>query len=73
MHRTNWQPSEGRGVGETGWKKVKGLVKEHICVNHRHRKQVITRGRGQESGAAGKGRGNGDICKGVNNTNKVKK
>ena len=55
--------------GETGGKNVKGLVKEHICVTHRHRQQC---GEGQGEGGCGLGRDRqsgrgGNICNNVNN------
>ena len=60
--------------GETEWKKVKGLAKEHACVTHGHRQQCGDghSGRGsrglEEEGKWGE---NGDICNCVNN--KMKK
>ena len=35
LQGTDWQLPEGRGQG-TGWKKVKELAKEHICITHEH-------------------------------------
>ena len=40
--------------GRTGWKKVKGLAKENICITHRYRQQCSD---GQKDGGAGTGGG----------------
>lgn len=53
------------GGGRTGWKGIKELAKEQICIAHGHRKQC---GDGQREGVE-----NGDICNSANNKNKVKK
>ena len=53
-------------------KKVKGLVKEHICITRRHRQQCS----GQREEGVGawwrcaRGGGDGVICNSVNNKNK---
>ena len=55
LHRTDWQLSEENGEGKTGWKKVKGLTKEYVCITHRHRPQCSEGQRegGEELGGGG--------------------
>ena len=60
--------------GRTGWKRVKGLGKEHLCVTHRHRQQCsdsLREGRTRTGWRWAKGE-IGDICNSVNNKNKEK-
>ena len=57
---------------------MKGLVKEHICINHGHRQQCGDSqrewGGGWWLGGGTQGWvGNGDICNSINNKNKEKK
>ena len=61
--------------GETGWKKVKGLAKEHVCMTPRHRQWYDGQreGAGQEQIGEWANGGDGSICNSVNNKNKVRK
>ena len=61
--------------GGTGWDRVKGLVKECICIIQRHSQQY---GDGQKEGCVRDGwrRAKGEVgetCNSVHNKNKVKK
>ena len=66
------------GRGGSGWEKMKGLDKEHVCLTHRHRQQC---GDGQRDRGRGSGRkeqrgtmwGYLCICNSVNNKNLKKK
>ena len=51
-----------RGEGGTGWKKVKELAKEHICITHSYRKQCGDDGGGEKMGT----------CNSINNKIKFK-
>ena len=76
LYGTDWQLSEGKMEGLTGWKKVKGLAKEWKFITYRHRQHYDDgwpEGRWymciEGSGQIG---GNGSICKSVKDKNKVK-
>ena len=59
-----------RGEARTGWKIVKGLTKEYLCMTHGHGQRYgdqLGKGRGGDWVEAGKGRKGRDICNSINN------